>query len=415
MLTADENARLTRIGPGSQMGNLFRRYWLPALLSEELPDVDGKPVRVRLLGEDLVAFRTTNGVLGLIAEACPHRRTSLALALNVDGGLRCIFHGYKFNVGGQCVDTPTEPQGSRFAAKIRATAYPVREAGGVIWAYLGPTDLQPDFPAFEWFRLPPSHQHAYKVFEECNYAQAVEGAIDSAHAGVLHRRSTWGTGSDDPLFDDLHPKLEVEYTQYGMRYGALRRVSDNGPAQARITAVALPCWTFIPPFKGISDKERRLVNAYVPRDDTSTWNFQFFFSRDRPFDDALRRVEGGLQLDAAYKKVRNRDNDYRQDREAMKRDNFSGITGILVQDHAVSEAQGDIVDRTREHLGTSDLALIAWRRLMLRSAKALAERGEAPAGVHASIPFEKISAETVDVPDTATWREIEPLSPSFTR
>jgi hypothetical protein len=213
--------------------------------------------------------------------------------------------------------------------------------------------------------LPASYQHAYKVFEECNYAQAMEGAIDSAHAGVLHRRSAWGGTAEDVLFDELQPQLEVEFTQYGMRYGALRRAAEGRLAQARITAVALPCWTFIPPFKGITNKTRRLVNAFVPRDDTSTWHFQFFFSRDEPFDDALRRVEGGLDLDSEYKKrSSNLANDYQQDRAAMTRDNFSGIQGILVQDHAVSETQGPIVDRTREHLGTSDLALIAWRRLM---------------------------------------------------
>ena len=246
MLTRDENERLTHIEAGTPMGEVFRRYWLPALLSEEVPESDGPPKRVRLLGEDLVAFRDSSGAVGLLAEACPHRGTSLALAFNGECGLRCIYHGYKFDVSGTCVDTPTEPEGSRFAAKIKAIAYPVREAGGVIWAYLGALDLEPRFPAFEWLALPTTHQRAYKVFEECNYAQAVEGAIDSAHAGVLHRRSSWGTTSDEPLFEDLNPKLEVQYTQYGMRYGALRDVPSGEVAQARITAVALPCLDFYP-------------------------------------------------------------------------------------------------------------------------------------------------------------------------
>jgi phenylpropionate dioxygenase-like ring-hydroxylating dioxygenase large terminal subunit len=397
------------------MGEVFRRYWIPALLSEELPEADGAPVRVRLLGEDLVAFRNTQGTVGLLGESCPHRGTSLALAFNGDCGLRCIYHGYKFDVDGTCVDTPTEPAGSRFAQKIRADAYPVHEAGGMIWAYLGPTDRKPRFPDFEWFALPASHQHAYKVYEECNYAQAIEGAIDSAHAGVLHRRSAWGAEPTQAFEEDLSPKLEVEYTQYGMRYGALRNVDAGKATQARITAVALPCWTFIPPFVHGPSKERRLVNAFVPRDDTTTWHFQVFFSRGEPFDDAYRRLEGGLQLDAEYKKRRNLGNWYEQDRAAMKRDNFSGITGILVQDHAVGETQGAICDRTREHLGTSDLAVIAWRRLMLRTAKELAETGEPPAGVHADIPFGDIRSASVDVPASSSWRDVEPLAPELVR
>lgn len=415
MLTREENERLTRVGPGTPMGEVFRRYWIPALLSEEIPERDGAPVRVRLLGEDLVAFRDSNGTVGLLGEACPHRRTSLALALNAECGLRCLYHGYKFDVDGTCVDTPTEPEGSRFAQKIRADAYPVREAGGIVWAYLGPVDKRPPFPAYEWFGLPADYQHAYKIFEECNYAQPVEGAIDSAHAGVLHRRSAWGGAPSQSLEEDLSPKLEVEYTQYGMRYGALRNVEAGEATQARITAVVLPCFTFIPPFVTGPGHERRLVNAYVPRDDTTTWNFQILFSRDAPFDDAYRRREGGVELDAGYKKLRNLANNYQQDRSVMQRDNFSGIVGIMVQDHAVSETQGAICDRTREHLGTSDVAVIAWRRLMLRTAKALEEDGTAPPGVHADIPFGEICSSTIEVPANASWREVAPLSPAFTR
>ena len=305
MLTADENERLTRTGPDTPMGRLFRRYWIPALLSEELVEADGKPVRVRLLGEDLVAFRTADGPVGLIGEACPHRRTSLALALNAEGGLRCIYHGYKFGIDGTCVDTPTEPEGSKFAAKIRADGVPGARSRRRDLGVSRPGRSATAVPGLRWLALPAANQHAYKVYEECNYAQAVEGAIDSAHAGVLHRRTAWGEEADELLFEDLNPKLEVEYTQYGMRYGALRNVAEGETAQARITAVALPCWTFIPPFGGGPGVERRLVNAFVPRDDTSTWHFQFFFNRNAPFDDAHRRVEGGLQLDGEYKKARN--------------------------------------------------------------------------------------------------------------
>jgi phenylpropionate dioxygenase-like ring-hydroxylating dioxygenase large terminal subunit len=413
MLTRDENERLTRVGPGTAMGTLFRRYWIPALLSSEVPENDGKPVRVRLLGEDLVAFRDSLGRVGLLEEACPHRRTSLAIALNDACGLRCLYHGYKFDVTGACVDTPTEPEASRFSSKIRATAYPVREAAGMVWAYLGPVDLQPPFPAFEWFDLPAENIGAFKVYGECNYAQMMEGAIDSAHAGVLHRRSAWDGPAALAFEADLRPRLEVEYTKYGMRYGALRVPQDDGMTHVRITAVALPCWTFIPPFPGGPKAERRLVNAFVPRDDESTWHFQYWFNREAPFDVEHRKREGGLELDAAFKKASNRANDYRQDRARMKRDQFSGIDGILVQDHAVSETQGAIVDRTREHLGTSDIALIAWRRMMLRAAKELAE-GVPPPGVEA-LPFAQIHAATVDVAGDTSWQSSDPLVPALAR
>lgn len=413
MLTREENETLTRIGPGTAMGEVFRRYWLPAMLSEELPAVDGPPVRVRLLGEDLVAFRATDGRIGLLHESCPHRCASLALALNAESGLRCIYHGYKFDVDGRCTETPTEPPNSNFGAKIRARAYPTREAGGVIWAYLGPVDRQPPFPEFEWLGLPPGHAQAYKVYEECNYAQATEGAVDSAHAGVLHRRSPWGGEALPGLGEDLSPELEVEYTQYGLRYSALRKVNGGNDTLARITAVVLPSWAFIPPNGAPPRANRRLANAFIPRDDESTWHFQFFYDRSEPVDTAFRQIEGGIELDADYKKLSNRANWYRQDRERTP--NFSGISGILVQDHAVGETQGRILDRSREHLGTSDVAIIAWRRLMLRTAKLLAETGEAPPGVHAAIPFGAVSSETLTFSTASSWRDLAPLVPELVK
>jgi phthalate 4,5-dioxygenase oxygenase subunit len=410
MLTLAENELLTRVGPDAGMGKLFRRYWIPALLADELTEPDGAPVRVRLLGEDLIAFRDTNGRVGLLEESCPHRGTSLALGLNAECGVRCLYHGYKFDVEGRCVDTPTEPDGSNFASKIRARAYPARIAGGFVWAYLGPADLEPEFPNFEWFGLPEAHYGAYKVFAECNYAQTVEGAIDSAHAGVLHRTGPWGSEGAAAHEEDLNPKLEVQYTKFGMRYGATRELAD-GTLHSRITAVLLPCWTFIPPSTGNKViGTRRLVNAFVPRDDTTTWHFQVFFDPEKPFDRAHRAVEGGLQLDDQFRKLRNMGNWYQQDRELMKSGAFSGITGILVQDHAVGETQGKIADRTREHLGTSDLALIAWRRMMLRAAKQV-DDDQTPPGI--GVPYEAIRSETVTTRNSESWRDLAPLAAAY--
>jgi hypothetical protein len=213
--------------------------------------------------------------------------------------------------------------------------------------------------------------------------------------------------------DDLHPRLAIEYTKYGMRYGATRTIPD-GTEQARVTAVVMPAWTFIPPQPALrvgtsSDvvkAGRRLVNAFIPRDDTSTWHFQVFYEYDRPFDAGFRNVEGGIRLDAAFRKLSNRSNDYLQDRERMKTAAFSGISGILVQDHAVGETQGDVADRTAEHLGTSDIAVIAWRRLMLNAAKALAG-GADPPGI--GVSYQAVRGETVPCAMGERWQDHLPL------
>jgi len=390
------------------MGNLLRRFWVPALLASEVGEPDGKPVRIRLLGEDLVAFRDTERRVGLLDEHCPHRRASLGLALNAHSGLRCLYHGWKFGVDGRCQDAPTEKAGAKFCARIRTTAYPTREAGGVIWAYMGPPELQPVFPDFQWFSIPAAHAVPFKMQEDCNYAQAVEGTIDSAHAGVLHKSVPWDAPPRLPHERDLVPKLEVEYTRYGFRYGAVRKF-DEERAHVRITQVVLPFFTFIPPDGAGPRKDRRLINCFVPRDDVSTWHFQWFFDETQPIDVKARIEEGGHWLDEGFRKLRNIDNWYMQDRVAMKTQEFAGIRGVVTQDHAVSETQGRILDRTKEHLGTSDLAIVAWRRLLLKAARALVENGQAPLALEASLPWEIVRADTKVYPSTSTWKAEVPL------
>jgi len=403
MMSPADNETLVRIGPETPMGEMIRRYWTPALLSSELPEADGTPVRVRLFGEDLVAFRNTAGDVGLLEERCPHRQTSLALGLNDKNGLRCLYHGWKFAVDGRCIERPTEPLGARH--NVRAVAYPTHEAGGVIWAYMGPAEHKTPFPDFDWLSMPGPNSVAFKIQEDCNYAQAVEGTIDTAHAGVLHREQPWDAPAKYDHERDLAPKLEVEMTKYGMRYAGLRRLPD-GQQHIRITQVILPFMTLIPPAgEGPPHiKHRRLVNAFVPRDDVSTWHFQWFFDTTREIDVAHRIEEGGMWLNEDFRKKVNIDTWYNQDREWMKTGMMSGIKGVVTQDHAVSETQGRILDRTKEHLGTSDAAVVAWRRLMIRSARALAEKGEAPPGTQEPISWSKISAETVKLPSEASWK-----------
>jgi phenylpropionate dioxygenase-like ring-hydroxylating dioxygenase large terminal subunit len=406
MLSQADNDLLTQVGPGTPMGEMIRRFWLPALLESELPENDGKPVRLRLMGEDLVAFRDTLGRVGILEENCPHRGASLALGVNEACGLRCIFHGWKFDVNGQCLDTPTEPEASKLAKHMRAKAYPVHVAGGVVWTFMGPREQQPVFPEFPFLHMASDHSVPFKILEDCNYAQAVEGTVDSAHVGVLHRESPWEHEAKYSHEKDLRPKLEVEFTNYGLRYGAIRKLED-GQSHVRITECILPFWTMIPPFGFGPMKNRRLINAFVPRDDTSTWHIQWFFDPDVAIDVAYRIEEGGLQLDENFRKLRNFDNWYMQDREMMKTDNLSGLIGAITQDHAVCETQGRILDRTKENLGRSDMAVVAWRRLMLKAARAL-QNGVAPSAT-GNIDWSKVVSETLTHGPEDHWQNVMPL------
>ena len=408
MISIEDNEALTRTGPGSVMGDLMRCYWTPVMLCSEVVENDGVPVRVRVLGEDLVAFRDTSGQVGLLGEQCPHRAVSLALGVNEQGGLRCLYHGWKYATDGSCLDIPTEPEGSVMCKRVKAKAYPVREAGGMVWAYMGKPERQPAFPEFEWFKLPAAQCAAFKVMGECNYAQLVEGAIDTAHAGVLHRRGPWGGKISGQVWENnFRAKLEVEQTSYGFRYAGIRKLDDSS-SNARVTAVVFPNITLIPSEGGIS-KTRRLVNAFVPRDDESTWVFQFVFDREVPVDVAYRIEEGGLWVDEKFRKLSNRDNWYRQDRTGNKDGPMSGIRGILVQDHAVGETQGRILDRSKEFLGTSDLAVTLWRRYLIKAARALRDSGAPPPGSHGTIPYSQIRAEATHLGLNESWKTKVPL------
>jgi len=413
MLTREDNELLTRTGPGTPMGALLRRYWLPALLSEELPEPDGRPVRVPLLGERLVAYRDSTGQVGLLEEACPHRGASLALGRNEDGALRCIYHGWQFDRAGRCTDMPTERPGSAFPERVRAQAYPTREIAGIVWAYLGPPDRQPPFPAYEWMGLPAERQRAWKLLHECNYLQALERDVNLAHVRIAHRALSErkvAAGARLAALDrqDTVPDVDVEPTRYGFRYAAIYR-PDEAEQQVRVAAFVAPCLLLLGPIG-----DHCVAMAFVPRDDESNWHFLVRYNVAAPIDAAAYAATRGLaELGPDFRKRRNRDNDYLQDRAAMRR-SFNGIAGVIVEDHALAELQGPIADRTRETLTATDAPIVALRDLLLRHVRQLAAGAEpALPGLDPALPFGAIGGATLTKPAGVAWREAVPLHPDL--
>jgi phthalate 4,5-dioxygenase oxygenase subunit len=387
----EDNELLTRTAPGTRMGELFRRYWVPALLADDLPGPDCAPVRVRLLGEDLVAFRDTSGRIALIDQQCPHRGASLFLARNEEGGLRCVYHGWKFDVEGRCVDMPSEPGDSNFKNKIRARCYPGHELGGMIWTYMGPPELMPALPALEWALVPESHRYLSRRLEECNYLQAMEGGIDSSHVSSLHNDAILvsektkgsalrGKGKGRELVrGDTAPKFEVKETNYGLLIAARRDANDDS-YYWRITQWLMPWYTMIPPY----GESPLRGHAWVPIDDEHCWVYNLSWHPVRPLtreEIAEMRAGGGFHTEmipGTNQARQNKANDYLIDRELQRSGiSYTGIKGIAVQDIAVQESMGPIYDRTKEHLGTSDTAIIAARKLLMNAVRAL-KRGTIP-------------------------------------
>lgn len=384
MATQEQNELLTRTGPDTPMGDLMRQYWIPILLSEELPEPDCPPVRVRLLGERLIAFRDTAGTLGLIDEFCAHRGVSLWFGRNEEGGIRCPYHGWKYNTKGECVEVPSEPEEGGFCSRIRLTAYALREKGGVIWAYMGPPEARPELPDFEWMSLPPENVFISKRWQQCNYLQAMEGGIDSAHVSFLH--------SGDLNTDKLHkgslgaqfqrdrlPKFEIYNSPGGLYIGARRNAPDEH-YYWRITQWIMPWYTMVPPY---GDNALN-GHAWVPLDDENTFAWTFTYHPTRALTDdevETMRAGGGIHttlIPGTFRPTLNMDNDYGMDRAAQKAGQFySGVPGIAIQDASVQESMGPIQDRTKENLTSTDNAIIMARRRLMKAAKAL-QKGEAP-------------------------------------
>ena len=380
MLSQNDNAVLTRVGPGTLMGELMRRFWLPALLEEEVAIPDGPPVRLRLLGEDLVAFRDTQGRVGIVEARCAHRRAGLFFGRNEESGLRCAYHGWKFDVSGQCIDMPTEPRATNFRERIRITAYPGEVRGGVVWVYMGPVDRVPALPDFEFNRLPAARRVAIKRLQQSNWAQAAEGGIDSSHLSYLHDSKT--DTSRTYLRKDRHPVFDVKEIDHGLVITA-RRNADPGQYYWRINRFLPPFYTLPPTTQGRKgwSPGTYKVDVWVPIDDENTWNWALMANPDQDFTAEEREAFGGRNgmtgpLDEHYRPLLNRDNDYRIDREVQRTQSYSGIAGVPTQDAAMQESMGPIVDRTRENLGNSDLGIVHFRRMMLRMAGALADGRE---------------------------------------
>jgi nitrite reductase/ring-hydroxylating ferredoxin subunit len=391
MLRAEENEYVTRTGPGTPMGNLMRQYWIPALLSSELPSPDCPPIRVLLLGEKLIAFRDSDGRVGLLDNFCPHRGASLFFARSEECGLRCVYHGWKFDVEGTCVDMPSEPAESNFRNKVRARAYPCRERGGVVWTYMGPRSEPPPLPDLEANQLPDEQWTVSVYARDCNWLQALEGDIDTAHIGFLHFGSDSADDAPEGTFryyalKDRAPRFAVLDTEYGAMYGAYR---PAGPGRTywRIAQFLFPFYT-MPPTGLLGGKV--VGRAWVPLDDTHSILYTMG-GRPRqqsgPLPPALNRVfpkliPNGTGWYDRFRLVANESNDYLMDREAQERDEeYSGIEGIHLQDQAITESMGPIYDRTQEHLGSSDAMVIRARRLLIRAARELAENGTVPPGV----------------------------------
>ena len=414
MMNKADNELLTRIGPGTAMGAMLREYWVPACRSAKL-EADGAPERVRLFGENFVAFRATDGRVGFMQEACPHRCVSLALARNEDNGLRCVFHGWKFSVEGKCVDAPTEPRGQRerFAASVPVRSHPVHEAGGLVWVYMGAQETPPRFPDYEFTHLPEDQVQPYRGVIRTNWLQGLEALLDSAHVTFLHsanlgseRGRNYFKAESDFMLNDGAPAFEFDERPYGFREGAIR---EEGEARryARVREVSLPYFSFIPS----APRGPRIVCCSIPIDDVTTAQWYILYDTDGPLQRDLMSAFGTWSGDADHfnADMGGPDNLWGQDREAMAKGHWSGIVGRgnAYEDFAVQESMGPIVDRTKEYLGTCDRVIYRARKLLLDAVKRHRATGEVPF-VGDEVDYAAIRAVSFAFPKGADWREIDP-------
>ncbi len=417
MLTHEENELLCRVEGDAPMGKLMRRHWVPALLSEQLIESDGAPVRVRLFGEDLVAFRDTDGRIGVLGEYCPHRKASLFFGRNEECGLRCLYHGWKFDVDGKVLEMVSEPAESGFAEKVQHKAYPTQEAGGFIWVYMGPKELMPEFEAPAWAPTPEAKVSIVKIDLPCNWAQIMEGQIDSAHSSSLHssdmkpaRVTTAGATATHWTrpSTDKNPRIQVQLTNYGFRYAAIRRPIVNAQTHdyVRLTIFVAPFTALIPP-----NASYNVATVIVPKDDVSSYFHFIAWGNDDCIDQESWRkfcvAQVGIDLDKTYKPMlRNKANNYLQDRKAMKLGDFTGVPGIPNQDIMMWESMGAIADRTSERLGASDIAIVQFRRVMIDAARKHAAGSEPLGLIEPHIPQAKLCSYQGIVPKSEDWRRL---------
>jgi len=419
VLSAEQNELLTRVEGESPMGQLMRRHWLPACLSDEVINPDGAPVRSRLLGEDLVIFRDTNGNLGALHEKCPHRKASLAFGRNEECGLRCLYHGWKFAVDGTVLDMASEPDSERKMKSFKHRAYPVTESGGFIWVYMGPDESFKEFQGPAWAPTPSTKISVVKIQTNCNWAQVLEGSIDSAHSSSLHSSNMpsaeveGSTATTDAWLrpsKDKSPRLEIEMTDYGFSYAALRKPIKNeeNDVYVRTTVFIAPFTVLIPP-----NNQYKLAQMLFPIDDYNTMFYWIAWHPDpsKGIDqDEWRRfcaAEVGADLTENFQKRLNLGNWYNQDRDAMKGGDFTGIKGIPMQDMAMWESMGCITDRSHEVLGTSDLSIVKFRKQMVQAVEDFMSGAPAIGTQDSIIPHVELSSFEGIVSKSTDWRGLK--------
>ena len=409
MMSREQNELLVRTGAGTKLGELFRRYWIPALLAWEIPAPDCPPVRVPLLGEKLVGFRDSQGRIGLIDEFCAHRGVSLWFGRNEECGLRCPYHGWKYDVTGACVDLPSETEQSGFRARIKLKSYPCIERAGIVWTYMGPPDRRPAPPAIEWAEVPTKRRYVTKRIQECNYLQAMEGGIDSSHVGFLHggelhRNPLFkGSRASDYTLGDRMPVFDVVEFPGGLLVGA-RRNADGDRYYWRITPWIMPWYTIVPP-----RADHPLgAHAWVPIDDENCWTWNINYHPARALTEAeLSAMKSGAGIHAicepgTFMPLANKRNDYLIDRGRQQAgESYSGVAGIGLQDSSVQESMGPIQDRTRENLCSTDNGIILARKMLLRAAKTVQAGGDPPGLAPAD---QRVRSAAIELPKSESFK-----------
>lgn len=418
MLTHEENHILTRVGPDKPMGQLMRQHWTPICLVEEVAEPDCDPLLVEVLGERFVAFRDTDGRLGLLDEQCPHRKASLVLGRNEECGLRCLYHGWKFDVHGNILAMSSEPEGSPLMNKVKQRAYPVTEWGGFVWAWFGCREEVPEFDPPAFAPEKDTQVSILKIRVPCNWAQIHEGQIDSAHSSSLHSsdmvpaRVESAAADDNSWYrpsTDRSPRMQTQTTSYGFHYAAIRRPIKNADANnyLRITEFIAPFYSLIPP-----NNMYNVASVIVPIDDVTTaFHFIAWGSRgaEVPSTGDWRKfahAQKGIDVNDRWEPVRTWENRFLQDRKAMKLGNFTGIQGIPNQDISMWVTQGPIADRTVDTLGASDLAIVEFRRLMVDAARKVAEGGKAIGTEEPRVAQATIASREGVYPKSVDWREL---------
>lgn len=417
MLSKEDNELLTHVAPGTPMGDLMRQYWMPIYLSTDLEKPDNKPHRIKLLHENLIIFRNTSGEVGLLSEVCPHRGASLYWSRNEDNGLRCVYHGWKFDITGQCVDMPNEPAASNFRDKVRAGSYPCVERNGIVWTYMGPRKTPPPLPDLEFNMLPQEHLVIRRDMQESNWVQGLEGNIDSSHLSFLHTRleatgnaEFYGEGpaTRGLFYNDPAPKMEVTNTDAGVMYAAGRR-EEEGKVYWRVTQFLMPFYGMFAPVS----LEECPLQWWIPLDDNAVMKWDIRWNPSRPIREEEKKsliledpggwVEWTGDAYSHWRLKASPANDYLNEYEAQLDKRFSGIPSINLQDKALLESMGHIVDRTNEHLGTSDAMIIRTRRRLINAAIALRDHGTVPPGVDDPQVYRRRTATAI-LDDGVDWQ-----------